>query len=112
MSNAMEGILPKSPAQQNIVEQVTSKTPPTVVSMQTTPVTPPITSQPTPMQQNNDPQPVQSVQQTQPVHSTVPGVRKAETPSNGLMSQDLMTDHEILNYINSSCFDPQNDFLM
>lgn len=117
MNTAMEGILPKSPAaQQNIVEQVTSKSPPTgPMSMQTSAnVAPrqPVVNQQTPMQQNNEPPESQQVPQQQ-VQQTQAGVlRKAEAAANGMMTQDLMTDHELLSYINASCFDPQNGFLM
>lgn len=107
MNSAMEGILPKSPvAQQTIVEQVTSKSPSTgPMTMQTSSNRATVVSQQTPMQQNNEPQ-----QQVQQAATGV--VRKTETATNGMMTQDLITDHELLSYIDASCFDPQNGFLM
>ncbi|XP_031785223.1 nuclear factor of activated T-cells 5 isoform X4 [Nasonia vitripennis] len=107
MNSAMEGILPKSPAtQQNIVEQVASKSPPTgPIPMQTSSnVAPrqPVVNQQTPMQQNNEPPQAQQVPQQQ-VQQTQAGVlRKSEATANGMMTQDLMTDHELLSYINGS----------
>jgi hypothetical protein len=107
MNSAMEGILPKSPvAQQTIVEQVTNKSSSSgPMSLQTSSNRASVVSQQTPMQQNNEPQ-----QQVQQPNTGV--VRKVEATTNGMMTQDLMTDHELLSYIDASCFDPQNGFLM
>lgn len=124
MNSAMEGILPKSPAsQQTIVEQVVtnSKSPPTNSLQPMQPannrgqvVGPP---QQTPMQQNNEPpQPVvvqtSVAQQTQDNGNPGVVVRKPEGTGNGMMTQEIMSDHELLSYINAGCFDPQGAFLM
>ncbi|KAG7207554.1 hypothetical protein KM043_009181 [Ampulex compressa] len=94
MNSAMEGILPKSPSgQANIVEQVASKSPP--VTMPVTPnrqaVNPPMANGPT--------------------NGAGPAVRK---PEDGMLPQELtsMSEHDLLRYINPSCFDPQDEFLM
>lgn len=89
MNNAMEGILPKSPpTQNNIVEQVASKSPPVAL-----PVTPN-------RQAVNAPIP-------NPAATTV--VKK---PEDGMLPQELtsMSDHDLLSYINPSCF--EQNFLL
>lgn len=94
MNNAMEGILPKSPtAQNNIVEQVASKSPPVAL-----PVTP----------------------NRQTVNAPIPNPAAAGTanrkPEDGMLPQELtsMSEHDLLSYINPSCFEqlPQNGFLL
>lgn len=90
MNSAMEGILPKSPsAQNNIVEQVTNKSPPVAL----------------PVTQNR-----QAVNPAIPNPSSNAG-RK---PEDGMLPQELtsMSEHDLLSYINPSCFDPQDGFLM
>lgn len=118
MNQTMEQLTSSATNPQNIVaiEQATqqaSQSPPTApIPMQTS--TTPDTSQVVPLQQNTEPQStvVSPIVQTV-VESVAPGVmKKPEPQANGMMTQDLMTDHELLNYINSSCFDPQSGFLM
>ena len=123
MNTAMEGILPKSPAaQQTIAEQVASKSPTNApIPMQTSNSRPSVVNQQTPMQQNDEPPqssqvPSQTVQQNNAMAiaavAAAAAARKSEAAANGMMTQDLMTDHELLSYINASCFDTQNGFLM
>lgn len=103
MNSAMEGILPKSPAQQQtMVEQVTNKSPSTAnLTVPNSNGMSPVLNTPTPMQQNNElPEPTQGSQQQM--------VRKSQL--NGMPTQDMISDHDILSYID--CFDPQNGFLM
>ncbi|KOX73184.1 Nuclear factor of activated T-cells 5 [Melipona quadrifasciata] len=93
MNSAMEGILPKSPSSQsNIVEQVTSKSPPVALPV-------------TPNRQNVNP-PIANA-----ANSANGTTRKQE---DGMLPQELtsMSDHDLLSYINPSCFDPQNGFLV
>ncbi|XP_017761939.1 PREDICTED: nuclear factor of activated T-cells 5-like isoform X5 [Eufriesea mexicana] len=94
MNSAMEGILPKSPSgQNNIVEQVASKSPPVALPV-------------TPNRQNVNP-PITNTANS--ANGTT--VRKQE---DGMLPQELtsMSEHDLLSYINPSCFDPQNGFLM
>lgn len=94
MNSAMEGILPKSPSSQNnIVEQVASKSPPVAL-----PVTPN-------RQAVNPPMP------NTPNNGAATTIRKQE---DGMLPQELtsMSEHDLLSYINPSCFDPQSGFLM
>lgn len=94
MNNTMEGILPKSSPQNNIIEQVASKSPPQVAL----PVTP----------------------NRQAVNAPIPNPA-ASTSSNrktedGMLPQELtsMSEHDLLSYINPNCFEqlPQNGFLL
>ncbi|XP_014219918.1 nuclear factor of activated T-cells 5-like isoform X2 [Copidosoma floridanum] len=110
MNSAMEGILPKSPtASQTIVEQVACKSP-TIGSMQMQAAPNDraalVGQQPVPMQQ----QPTEPQPQVVPQINAV--VRRADGNPNGMISQELMTDHDLLNYLNSGCFDPQSGFLI
>ncbi|XP_029038308.2 nuclear factor of activated T-cells 5-like isoform X6 [Osmia bicornis bicornis] len=94
MNSAMEGILPKSPpGQNNIVEQVASKSPPVALPV-------------TPNRQNVNPPITNTANNT-----TGTTVRKQE---DGMLPQELtsMSEHDLLSYINPSCFDSQNNFLM
>ncbi|XP_011261279.1 nuclear factor of activated T-cells 5 isoform X4 [Camponotus floridanus] len=91
MNNTMEVILPKSPpTQNNIVEQVASKSPPVAL-----PVTP-----------NR-----QAVNAPIPNPTTNTAVNRK--PEDGMLPQELtsMSDHDLLSYINPSCFE-QNGFLL
>lgn len=99
MNTTMEGILPKSPSNQaTIAEQVARKSP-----------TIPVNN----TRQNNNssiiPNNVTSTngQQQQQV------IRKSEDDGN-MLPQELtsMSEHDLLSYINPSCFDPQGGFLM
>ncbi|XP_076634525.1 nuclear factor of activated T cells 3 isoform X2 [Colletes latitarsis] len=93
MNTAMEGILPKSPSSQNnIVEQVTSKSPPVALPV-------------TPNRQNVNP-PIANA----PNNAGGTTIRKQE---DGMLPQELtsMSEHDLLSYINPSCFD-QSGFLM
>lgn len=92
MNSAMEVILPKSPsAQNNMVEQVANKSPPV-----TLPVTP----------------------NRQAVNTPIPNPAASSAanrkPEDGMLPQELtsMSEHDLLSYINPSCFDPQSGFLM
>lgn len=92
MNSAMEGILPKSPsAQNNIVEQVASKSPPV-----TLPVTP----------------------NHQAMNASIPNPAASNTTNrkseDGMLPQELttMSENDLLSYINPSCFDPQAGFLI
>ena len=94
MNSAMEGILPKSPSNQNnIVEQVANKSPPVALPV-------------TPNRQNVNPPIANTANST---NGTT--VRKQE---DGMLPQELtsMSENDLLSYINPSCFDPQNGFLM
>ncbi|XP_076670317.1 nuclear factor of activated T cells 3 isoform X3 [Andrena cerasifolii] len=94
MNTAMEGILPKSPpSQNNIVEQVASKSPPVALPV-------------TPNRQNVNP-PISNAAN----NGGGATIRKQE---DGMLPQELtsMSEHDLLSYINPSCFDPQSGFLM
>ncbi|XP_011299131.1 nuclear factor of activated T-cells 5 isoform X4 [Fopius arisanus] len=98
MNSAMEGILPQSPsnATGGIVEQVARKSPEAI------PVPPTMQNGETPMQ----------VQVTT-TNGQVPGVVKKPEDAGGMLPQELtsMSEHDLLSYINPSCFD-QGTFLM
>lgn len=91
MNNAMEVILPKSPsAPSNIAEQVVSKSPPVAL-----PVTP-----------NR-----QAV--TAPLPNPAASAAAGRKPEDGMLPQELtsMSEHDLLSYINPSCFE-QSGFLL
>ena len=91
MNTAMEGILPKSPSNQGtIAEQVSRKSPPV-----------PMTVNGTRQNSNNAP-------------STNSQVMRKPEDDGTMLPQELtsMSEHDLLSYINPSCFDPQGGFLM
>lgn len=91
------------------VEQVTSTSPPVApIPMQTNATSSSVSA----MQQSIESQPP-AVQPLNQVEQSAGGVRKSNVSgANGMMSQDLMNDHDLLSYLNGNCFDTQNEFIM
>ncbi|XP_076242579.1 nuclear factor of activated T cells 3 isoform X2 [Calliopsis andreniformis] len=95
MNSAMEGILPKSPSSQNnMVEQVASKSPPVAMPV-------------TPNRQN-----VNTPISNAPSNGAGATIRKQEDARTIVQELTSMSEHDLLSYINPSCFDSQSGFLM
>lgn len=96
MNSAMEGILPKSPSGQGtIVEQVSRKSPPVPMPVATN-------------RQNSN-----NAIQNNSGSTNGQVIRKPEDDGN-MLPQELtsMSEHDLLSYIDSNCFDPQGGFLI
>ncbi|XP_014238533.1 nuclear factor of activated T-cells 5 isoform X6 [Trichogramma pretiosum] len=121
MTDAMGDFLARSPT--NMEDQSMAPPQPTKmqVALQTSPVQVPIvpmqqsaavsssTSTSTPMQQNNEP--LQQQEQDQTVRQANAAMDR-KPPLQGNNGMEIITDHEILTYINSNCFDPHNNIFM